>query len=81
MDSKLPSEAPSVQQGSTLRHFYELRKYARGESWKGDVLVADVDELQENDGSGSVLKKNEKQKKFLCRKKGTNSCSSLSTVL
>ena len=46
--SERPAEAPSIWQESTLRHFIGLCSIC-GE--KGDLFVADVDELQEHDTS------------------------------
>ena len=62
-------EAPSVRQESTLR-------YAGG-SWKGDLLVTDAEELQENDAyevyvksikTEEVLVRNEKNQIPMCKK-------------
>ena len=59
------SEAPSLRQESLLRHFLWAMLMRLGD----DILVADVEELQENDAS-EVYVKRIKTKEFLVPKEG-----------
>ena len=73
--SETSSETPSIWQESNLGHFNWPRSTCGG-SWKGNLLVAHVDELQESD----VHLRRMKTKGDLCPKKETISNACLLTV-
>ena len=51
------AKVPSVRDENILRHLYGLRSKCEGRSWKGDLLVADVEGSQGNDASDVYLRR------------------------